>query len=76
MEVADACLKRGDNECVIRALEGNANTAQELRLLIETYRAIGDGKQAQKYMGQYVKRFPNMPSSDSYRRMLELQQSQ
>lgn len=76
MEVADACLKRGDNECVIRALEGNANTAQELRLLIETYRAIGDGKQAQKYMGQYVKRFPNMPSSDSYRRMLELQQGQ
>jgi len=73
MEIANACLARGDNECVIRALDGSANTPQELGLLIETYRAIGDTAKAQKNMGAYVKRFPTAPRSDAYRRMLELQ---
>jgi pSer/pThr/pTyr-binding forkhead associated (FHA) protein len=73
MEIANACLGRGDNECVIHALEGTANTAQELGLLIETYRAIGDSRQAQKNMATYVKRFPNAARAEPYRRMLELQ---
>jgi Tfp pilus assembly protein PilF len=73
MEVASACLARGDNECVIHALEGNATSAQELGLLIETYRAIGDAKQAQKHMAIYVKRFPSAGRAEAYRRMLELQ---
>jgi ABC transport system ATP-binding/permease protein len=73
MEVASACLARGDNECVIHALEGNASSAQELGLLIETYRAIGDAKQAQKHMAIYVKRFPSAGRAEAYRRMLELQ---
>jgi pSer/pThr/pTyr-binding forkhead associated (FHA) protein len=73
MEVASACLARGDNECVIHALEGNANSAQELGLLIETYRAIGDAKQAQRHMAIYVKRFPSAGRAEAYRRMLELQ---
>jgi pSer/pThr/pTyr-binding forkhead associated (FHA) protein len=73
MEIANACLARGDNECVIRALDGNANSPQELGLLIETYRAIGDTQKAQKNMGNYVKRFPSAPRSEAYRRMLELQ---
>jgi len=46
MEAASACLARGDNQCVIRVLNGHAQTAQELGLLIETYRAIGDSAQA------------------------------
>jgi hypothetical protein len=58
---------------VIRALAGKANSAQELGLLIETYRATGDSKQAQKNMAIYVKRFPTARRADSYRRMLELQ---
>ncbi|HEX7481399.1 MAG TPA: FHA domain-containing protein [Polyangiales bacterium] len=73
MDVASACLARGDNECVIRALAGKANSAQELGLLIETYRATGDSKQAQKNMAIYVKRFPTARRADAYRRMLELQ---
>jgi pSer/pThr/pTyr-binding forkhead associated (FHA) protein/tetratricopeptide (TPR) repeat protein len=73
MDAASACLTRGDNECVIRALNGRANTAQELGLLIETYRAIGDTKQAQKNMATYVKRFPTARRADAYKRMLELQ---
>jgi pSer/pThr/pTyr-binding forkhead associated (FHA) protein len=73
MDVASACLARGDNDCVIRALANRANTSQELGLLIETYRATGDTKQAQKNMATYVKRFPTARRADAYRRMLELQ---
>jgi pSer/pThr/pTyr-binding forkhead associated (FHA) protein len=73
MEIANACLARGDNECVIHALDGNARTQQELGLLIETFRAVGDVKQAQKNMATYVKRFPDAQRSAGYRRMLELQ---
>jgi pSer/pThr/pTyr-binding forkhead associated (FHA) protein len=73
MELASACLARGDNECVIRALEGNASTERELGLLIETYRAIGDAKAAQKNMATYLKRFPTARRAETYRRMLELQ---
>lgn len=73
MEIANACLARGDNECVIHALDGNARTQQELGLLIETYRAVGDVKEAQKNMATYVKRFPDAARSAGYRRMLELQ---
>jgi hypothetical protein len=73
MDLANACLARGDNECVIHALEGSARSQQELGLLIETYRAVGDVKQAQKNMATYVKRFPDAQRSVGYRRMLELQ---
>jgi pSer/pThr/pTyr-binding forkhead associated (FHA) protein len=73
MELASACLARGDNECVIRALEGNAGSERELGLLIETYRAIGDAKSAQKNMATYLKRFPTARRAETYRRMLELQ---
>lgn len=73
MELASACLARGDNECVIRALEGNAGSERELGLLIETYRAIGDAKSAQKNMATYLRRFPSARRADTYRRMLELQ---
>jgi pSer/pThr/pTyr-binding forkhead associated (FHA) protein len=73
MDVATGCLARGDNECVVHALEGRASTAQELGLLIETYRAIGDSKQAQRNMAIYVKRFPTAGRADAYRRMIELQ---
>jgi len=73
MEIANACLARGDNECVVHALEGSANTAQEIALLIETYRTIGDVRQAQKYMNTYVQRFPSDKRSDGYRRLLDLQ---
>jgi hypothetical protein len=73
MELASACLARGDNECVIRALEGNAGSERELGLLIETYRAIGDAKSAQKNMNMYLKRYPSARRAEVYRRMLELQ---
>jgi hypothetical protein len=73
LDIANACLARGDNECVVHALEGSASTPQELGLLIETYRTIGDVRQAKKYMATYVQRYPSEKPSETYRRLLELQ---
>jgi pSer/pThr/pTyr-binding forkhead associated (FHA) protein len=71
METASACLARGDNPCVIRALNGRAQTAQELGLLIETYRAMGETPQAYRNMTLYVQRFPTARRAEAYRQMLE-----
>ncbi len=71
IQVAGACLAQGDNQCVIRALAGKARTAQELGLLIETYRAVGDTSRALKNMSLYLKRFPSGPRADTYRQILE-----
>jgi pSer/pThr/pTyr-binding forkhead associated (FHA) protein len=73
MEAASACLARGDNACVIRALNGKAQTAQELGLLIETYRAVGESAQAARNMATYVQRFPTARRAEAYRQMLERQ---
>jgi pSer/pThr/pTyr-binding forkhead associated (FHA) protein len=73
MEAASACLTRGDNQCVIRALNGRAQSAQELGLLIETYRAVGDSAQAYRNMTVYVQRFPTARRAEAYRQMLERQ---
>jgi len=73
IEVASACLARGDNACVVRALQGKAQSAQELGLLIETYRAMGNTAQAHKNMAIYVQRFPTARRAETYRIMLERQ---
>jgi len=70
MKAASACLAKGDNQCVIKALAGKARTAQEMGLLIETYRAMGNAQAARKYMTLYVKRFPTARRANSYQRML------
>jgi len=71
IEIASACLARGDNACVVRALQGKAQSAQELGLLIETYRAMGNTAQAHKNMATYVQRFPTARRAETYRIMLE-----
>jgi pSer/pThr/pTyr-binding forkhead associated (FHA) protein len=73
METATACLARGDNACVVRTLNGRAQSAQELGLLIETYRAMGDTGQAYRHMATYVQRFPAARRAEAYRQMLERQ---
>jgi hypothetical protein len=73
MEAATACLARGDNACVVRTLSGRAQTAQELGLLVETYRAMGDTPQAYRNMAVYVQRFPTARRAEAYRQMLERQ---
>jgi hypothetical protein len=70
MDTASACLARGDNACVIKALSGRAQTAQELGLLIETYRAMGEAGQAYRNMAIYVQRYPAAKRAETYRQML------
>jgi ABC transport system ATP-binding/permease protein len=71
MDAASACLVRGDNACVIRALNGRAETAQELALLIETYRAVGNVEQAARNMATFVQRFPTASRAGVYREVLQ-----
>ena len=70
MKTAGECLARGDNACVVRALAGHARTAQEMGLLIETYRVMGNTREAEKLMRLYVKRFPTSRRAAAYKKML------
>jgi pSer/pThr/pTyr-binding forkhead associated (FHA) protein len=69
-KVARACLARGDQRCVVKALEGHADNAQELALLIETYRALGDTKKAVRHMEAFVNRFPSARQAPQYRQFI------
>jgi len=70
-QVARTCLARGDNQCIIRALEGKAQSAEELGLLIETYRSVGNNRDARKNMERYVNRFPMGSRANIYRTILK-----
>jgi hypothetical protein len=63
------CLSRGDNACVLETL-GNASGARELELLIETYRATGDGSSAEAAMRRYLQVHPEGKRAAQYRRAL------
>jgi hypothetical protein len=76
IDAAMACLGTGDNACVVKALEGKAKSAQELELLIETYRAMGNAAKAEKYMEVYVDKHPGERRAAAYRRLLEHQQAE
>jgi hypothetical protein len=65
------CLARGDNRCVIRALEDKATSARELELLIATYRAVGTTSRAEREMKRYLESFPTGPRASEYQRWLE-----
>jgi pSer/pThr/pTyr-binding forkhead associated (FHA) protein len=71
LEEAYACVARGDNACVIEALdEGKARSPAALALLIETYRAMDDLTAARKHMNTFVKLYPDNPRTPKYRQML------
>ena len=69
-KAARNCLARGDQRCVVKALEGHAENAQELALLIETYRALGDTKKAVKHMETFVARFPTARQAPQYKQFI------
>jgi ABC transport system ATP-binding/permease protein len=69
-KTARNCLARGDQRCVVRALEGKAENAQELALLIETYRALGDTKKAVKHMETFVARYASARQTPQYRQFI------
>jgi hypothetical protein len=67
---ATDCLMKGDNVCVIRELEAGARSAPALEMLIETYRATGDLRNAERHMGRYVTAFPSGRKVNEYQRLL------
>ena len=69
-KAARTCLARGDQRCVVRVLEGRASNAQELALLIETYRALGETKKAVKHMETFVTRFATARQTPQYRQFI------
>ncbi len=69
-KVARNCLARGDQRCVVRALEGRTENAQDLALLIETYRALGETKKAVRHMENFVARYPTARQAAQYRQFI------
>ncbi|UJR79169.1 FHA domain-containing protein [Sandaracinus amylolyticus] len=70
LAAARACLARGDNQCAVRALEGRSRTTDEYRLLVETYRAMGNTGRMLDTMERYIQRFPSDPRTQQYRQIL------
>lgn len=71
LAVALECLARGDNACVIAALQNRARSERELAVLIETYRAVGNTSDAERYMRRYLSAHPNGKSAQKFERLLE-----
>lgn len=67
-----ACVMRGDNACVVRLLEGRAQTEWQLSTLIEAYRARGQSAAALGHMRAYVQRFEGARARQ-YRQILAAQ---
>jgi pSer/pThr/pTyr-binding forkhead associated (FHA) protein len=70
-KLARNCLARGDQRCAVRALEGHAENSQELALLIETYRALGETKKAVRHMENFVARYPTARQTPQYRQFMD-----
>ncbi|MFI5308084.1 MAG: hypothetical protein ACHQ53_12060 [Polyangiales bacterium] len=73
MQQALACLSRGDNACVIQALENKAASADEIELLVATYRSLGDVPKATREMHRYLERFPTGRRAGEYDLVLQRQ---
>jgi hypothetical protein len=69
-KVARNCLARGDQRCAVRALEGRTENSQELALLIETYRALGETKKAVRHMESFVSKYPTARQAPQYRQFI------
>jgi pSer/pThr/pTyr-binding forkhead associated (FHA) protein len=71
--LAQARQCHGDNQCVVSALQGRAQTEQELGMLAVTYRLMANRGSAVRTMNQYLRRFPTGPRAESFRTYLENQ---
>lgn len=71
---ARECSMRGDNQCVISALEGGrARTPTALSMLIEAYRARGQSQRAMGHMRTFVQRYRSHPRAQHYQQILQIQ---
>jgi hypothetical protein len=55
------------NECIAERVEPDTATEDELIMLIQSSRMIGQQKKARKAMRVYIDRFPDSPQADNYR---------
>lgn len=63
---ARQCTMDADHACVIRLLDGRAETESDLAMLIEAYRASGQSDRALRYMRIYIEKFPSRPRARGY----------
>jgi hypothetical protein len=70
---ARECTMRGDNRCVVRLLEGHAEGANTLAMLIEAYRALGDNQRALHHMRTYAAIYRGTPRATGYSQILARQ---
>jgi hypothetical protein len=61
----------GRNNCIIRALEGRANTDQEMRMLAATYQVTGRTRDAVRTMRAYIQRYPSGSAVPAFQRYIE-----
>ena len=72
LDRARACLRQGNNQCVVQALEGGrAHNPQALSLLIETYRTMGNTPAALRHMRTFVRRYPSDRRASRYQQFLQ-----
>jgi len=72
LDRARACLRQGNNQCVVQALErGQARNPQALSLLIETYRTMGNTPAAVRHMRTFVRRYPADRRASRYQQFLQ-----
>jgi len=69
-EIATQCISKGDNACVIETLKDKTSTEAELGLLVETYRAVGDTKNATKYMKRFIRKYPKSDRAKIYQKIV------
>jgi pSer/pThr/pTyr-binding forkhead associated (FHA) protein len=65
-----ACVMRGDNNCIIRLLEGRARSQTQLAQLIEAYRARGQTNAAIRHMRTFVQRYRGTARARQYQQIL------
>lgn len=65
-----ACMTAGDNDCIIRLLEGRARTQWQLAVLIEAYRAQGQIQRSLRHMRTFVSRYGSTPRARQYQQIL------
>jgi pSer/pThr/pTyr-binding forkhead associated (FHA) protein len=71
MQAARACLTRpSPNPCVVDALRGRARQPEEFAMLIATYQAMGNQREALDNMERFVQRFPSDRRAAQYRQIL------
>mgnify|MGYP001560887367 CR=1 FL=1 len=80
LELADdrtsaAACDDSDHRCVIDALLGHAETADELAMLADAQHALGDRVPARRTVRVYLERYPHGPDAPRLRRLLGVRRS-